>query len=541
MRAPADLVVTGTDVYTVDPARSWTDAVAVRDARIVALGSPAVHKLVGPDTRVVEARGGLVLPGFQDAHLHPPVAGRNLLHVALDGLDGPVAYLGEIARYAAAHPEQEWIVGGGWAMEHFPGGTPRKEDLDAIVPDRPVFLFNRDVHGAWVNSVALVRAGITAQTPDPTDGRIERDPTTGEPTGTLHEGAAYSVNDRHVPQPDRAEWEAAILAAQAHLHSLGITGWQDAWVTPATLEAYRSLAEAHRLTARVVGALWWDRHRGLEQVPDFLDQRARGTVGNLHPTTVKIMVDGVLENQTGALLEPYCGCAGPAASRGLTYVEPELLAEAVVELDRLGFSVHMHAIGDRAVRHALDAVAAARRVNGTADRRHHIAHLQLVAPEDLPRFRELGVVANCQTYWAQHEPQMDELTVPFIGAERARHQYPFAALWHQGATLAMGSDWPVTTANPLEQIEVAVTRVDPEHRGNPPFLPEQALALPVALAAFTAGSAYVNHDADAGTLRVGARADLAVLEHNPFARSAPPIGDTRVIATVAAGRVVHEA
>jgi predicted amidohydrolase YtcJ len=542
----ADLVVTGADVWTADPARSWSDAVAVWGDRVVALGAARVADLVGPRTRVEHRPGAMVVPGFQDAHLHAPFAGRNLMHVWLNDIEGRQAYLDHIARYAADNPDQPWIIGGGWAMEHFPGGTPRKEDLDAIVPDRPVFLMNRDVHGAWANSKALEIAGITKDTPDPSDGRIERDPQTGEPTGTLHEGAAYSFQDRHLPAPTHEDWERATLKAQRHLHSLGITGWQDAWVTPDTLQSYRSLAADGRLTARVVGALWWDRHRELDQIPEFLTQREIGAMqtpggGGFHPTSVKIMTDGVLENYTGALLEPYCdGCGGHTDNHGLSYVERDLLAAAVTELDRLGFQVHMHAIGDRAVRNALDAVHAARSTNGTSDHRHHIAHIQVVQPEDVPRFRELGVVANAQPYWAQMEPQMEELTLPFLGRDRADMQYPFGDLLRSGATIAMGSDWSVTTANPLEEIEVAVTRVDPENRDNAPFLPEQALPLQVALAAFTAGSAYVNHDTDGGSLEVGKRADLALIDRNLFAPSSGPVGDARVDLTVASGHVVYE-
>jgi hypothetical protein len=461
-------------------------------------------------------------------------------------LDGavPDEYLGIVARYAAEHPEQPWIVGGGWAMEHFPGGTPVKEDLDRVVPDRPVFLFNRDVHGAWVNSRALELAGITRDTPDPADGRIERD-AAGEPTGTLHEGAAYTLHDTVVPEPGRAEWEAAILSAQRHLHRLGITAWQDAWVTPGTQRAYESLVAGGRLTARVVGALWWDRHRGLDQLPDLLTRRERGRAagaGRFVPGTVKIMADGVLENGTGALLEPYCdGCGGQTGNTGLSYLDRDELAAAVTALDAEGFQVHVHTIGDRAVRDALDAVAAARAANGPGDHRHHLAHVQLVHPDDLPRFRALGVVANCQTYWAQSEPQMDELTLPFLGRERGQRQYPFADLVRAGARLAMGSDWPVTTPDPLQQMEVAVTRVDPGRRDGAPFLPGQRLPLATALAGFTSGSAFVNHDDDSGSLAVGRRADLAVLDTDVLAAGAPPVGEARVEFTVAAGRVVHDA
>ncbi|HET7900809.1 MAG TPA: amidohydrolase [Candidatus Nanopelagicales bacterium] len=526
----------------------WATGIAVTDGQVSALGtSEEVLALAGTSTRVERRPGQLVLPGFQDSHIHAPFAGRNRLRVWLNDVLGREEYLALVAEYAAAHPDEEWIVGGGWAMECFPGGLPSKDDLDRAVPDRPVFLFNKDVHGAWVNSKALELGGITRDTPDPSDGRIERD-ADGEPTGMLHEGAAYTYNDRIVPEPDRIEWESAILEAQEHLHALGITGWQDAWVTPGTLAAYRSLSDDGRLTARVVGALWWDRHRGLEQIDDLLDERERaGGGGTFFPTTVKIMTDGVLENYTGALLEPFCdGCGGHTDNHGLAYVERELLAEAVTRLDSLGFQVHMHAIGDRAVRNSLDAVAAARAANGRTDNRHHIAHIQVVQPSDIPRFAELDVIANCQTYWAKNDPQMEELTVPFLGEERMLLQYPFEGIRRAGARLAMGSDWSVTTANPLTQLEVAITRSDPGQRDLPAFLPDERLPLDDAFDAFTAGSAYLNHDADAGTLEVGKRADLAVLDHDVLvdgfaANGQNPIDDASVVLTVAAGRVVYDA
>ncbi len=542
---PADLVVTGAAIYRVDRGRTWASALAIRGDRIVAVGTEdEVRVQVGSAREVLHLPGRLVLPGFADAHVHAPNAGRNLLTVALDGLSGRPAYLAAIAAYAEANPSLEWISGGGWAMEHFPGGTPSKDDLDAIVGDRPVFLFNRDMHGAWVSSRTLQIAGIDHTTPDPDDGRIERDPVSGEPTGTLHEGAAYALADRFVPQPDRLDWEAGILAAQRHLHALGITSWQDAWVTPATQAAYVALAADGRLTARVVGALWWERSQGLDQIPTLQARREEATASGgdrFRATTVKIMADGVLENRTGALLEPYCdGCGAHTDSTGLAFVEPDELAAAVTRLDALGFQTHLHAIGDRAVRSCLDAIEAARRANGPADHRHHIAHVQLIQPADLPRFAELDVVANCQAYWAQTEPQMQELTLPLLGPDRAGLQYLFGDLLRSGARLAMGSDWPVTTANPLEQIEVAVTRVDPHNRGHAPFLPGQRLPLADTVAAFTAGSAYVNHDeSESGSIEAGKRADLAIVDRNLFAADAGPIADAAVDVTVASGRIVH--
>ncbi len=355
-----------------------------------------------------------------------------------------------------------------------------------------------------------------------------------------------------VPTPTRAEWEAAILEAQRHLHALGITGWQDAWVTPATLEAYRTLAADGRLTARVVGALWWDRHRGLEQVerpagPARERARRRGRGGSgvpgFLPTTVKIMTDGVLENYTGALLEPYCdGCGGHTDNHGLSYVDRDELRAAVTELDALGFQVHMHAIGDRAVRNALDAVEAARAANGAGDRRHHIAHVQVVQPVDVPRFAALDVVANCQTYWAQPDPQMDELTVPFLGDERAALQYPFEAIRAAGRAPGDGQRLGGHDRRPARP---ARGGDHPRGRGTGSFLPDQRLSVDAAIDAFTAGSAYVNHDDDAGTIEVGRRADLAMLDHDVLVDGyatpeSAPLADASVVLTVAAGRVVHE-
>ena len=540
----ADLLITGAALWTGAGAARPADAVAIAGDRLLAVDTQdRVLALSGQRTERLHLPGRLLLPGFQDAHVHPSLAGRYRLHLSLHDLSGVDAYLDAVASYAAKHPDRPWVYGSGWAMEHFPGGTPTRDLLDGLLPDRPAFILNRDVHAAWVNSAALRLAGIDAGTPDPPDGRYERDPVTGEPSGTLHEGAAYAFQDRFVPAADGAEWQRAILAAQEHLHGLGITGWQDAWVTPEILAAYTALADDGRLTARVAAALWWRRDAGLEQIPAFLAQRAASTrPGRLLARTVKIMLDGVLENGTGAMLEPYCaGHGGHPGGRGLAYVDPDLLGPAVTELDRQAFQVHMHAIGDRAVRAGLDAVEQARAANGPSGNRHHLAHIQVIQPPDVPRFAALDVVANCQAYWAQFEPQMDRLTIPFLGPERAAMQYPFADLERSGAVLAMGSDWSVTTADPLQQIEVAVTRVDPENRANPPFLPDQRLGLDTAVRAFTAGSAFVDHDDDAGVLATGRRADVTVLDRDVFGAGAGPVGDARVEYTIAAGRIVHAA
>lgn len=540
---PADLVLTGGRIATMDAARRFVSAIAVRDGRIVAVGSDAaIAPHVGPSTRVVALRGRTVTPGFQDAHVHPVGGGLDMLRCDLheDAQSGPPYDL--ITAYVASHPDETWIRGGGWYMAAFPGGTPRREDLDRIVSDRPAFLTNRDGHGAWVNTKALELAGITADTPDPHDGRIERDPD-GTPTGTLHEGAMDLVA-RHMPDDTPSELEEALRLGQRHLHSFGITAWQDAIVEPNVEErAYVSLASSGELTARVVGAMWWDHDRGADQIDEFVERRAATSIGRYQATSIKLMMDGVLENHTGAMLEPYLDGHGRATDdRGLLQIDPDGLAEWVPALDALGFQAHFHAIGDRAVRTSLDAVAAARRRNGPSDTRPHIAHIQVIHPDDIARFAALDVAANAQPLWAAHEDQMDVLTIPFLG-ERWRWQYPFRSLRAAGAVLAMGSDWSVSSPNPLWEMHLAVHRLAPASYGGERdvFLPDERLDLIDALAAFTAGSAYVNHlDEVSGTLEVGKFADLAVLDRDLFDRGAGAIGEAHVVATFVEGRTVYE-
>jgi hypothetical protein len=418
--------------------------------------------------------------------------------------------------------------------------------------DRPVFLSNRDGHGAWVNSRALELAGIDAATPDPALGRIERD-ADGAPVGMLQE-AAMELVERLIPPHDQATLERAILDAQAELHGLGIAGWQDANVSPIRLAAYRTVAERGALTARVVLALGSDDLEafggpdGMASVRDAVATAARtmpaGTPGpaRLAASAVKFFVDGILENRTGALLEPYLDLDGrPTGGTGISNREPEVLRRLAVELDARGLQLHYHAIGDRAVREALDAIEAARRTNGPRDLRHHIAHIQLIHPDDVPRFAALDAVANAQPLWAVHEAQMDVLTIPILGPVRSAWQYPFGSLLRAGARLAFGSDWTVSTADPFPQIEVAVRRAWPGNGDAAPFLPAERLTLDEALRAATVGSAFVNRQDEAGWLGAGRLADLIVLDRELGAPDAGPIVETKVVATLVGGEFVFEA
>lgn len=540
--ASATIVFTGGPVLTMDSARSRVGAAAVTGNRISALGNEA-HKLIGPDTEVVDLAGKLLIPGFQDAHVHPVGAGVERMTCDLLDFDDAAATLAAIGEYAASHRDRAWITGGGWSLDAFDGGIPTARMLDSVVADRPAYLPNRDHHGAWVNSLALQIAGITDDTSDPPGGRIERD-ADGVATGMLQE-AAMDLVAVHVPRHTDDELYRALLDAQSHLHSLGITAWQDAMLgkyaaVPDAEQAYRRAAREGTLTVRVAAAQWWERDRGAEQIPEMVERRSALQLGRMSANTVKIMIDGIAENQTAAMLEPYldrCGCC--TSNAGVSFVDPKALQQYVVELDSLGFQLHFHALGDRAVREALDAVEAARRTNGFRDTRPHLAHLQVVDPQDIPRFRTLGATANMQPLWACYEPQMDGLTIPFLGEQRARQQYPFGDLLRAGAVLAAGSDWPVSSPNPIEGIHVAVNRREPATSDPRVFLPEQRIDLTAAIAAYTAGSAYVNHLDDTGAIRPGYLADLAVLDRDPFALPADEIAQTRVERTYVDGELVY--
>ncbi|HET9559147.1 MAG TPA: amidohydrolase [Actinomycetota bacterium] len=539
MTAEADLLIVGAPVYTADPARPWADAVAVRAGRVAAAGPERdLADLRGPSTRVLRLDGGLVLPGFQDAHVHTAAGGLELAQCDLHEVE-PAAYAATVARYAADHPGDPWVLGGGWVMDTFGTGGPHRSALDAVVADRPVLLESTDGHSAWVNGLALELAGITRATPDPPRGRIERD-ASGEPTGALHEAAKALVGDL-APEPGQAEWEAAIERGQAHLHRLGITAWQDAAVEPDMLAAYRALAERGRLTGRAVAALRWEVEAGGAQLADLVERRRTGTVGRLRASAVKIFADGVFENRTAAMLEPYLDADGrPTGNLGIGMLAADELARVVTALDAEAFDVHVHAIGDRAVRDTLDAFQAAAAANGRRDARHQIAHLQFVHPDDRPRFRRLGVVANAQPFWSCLDGYMRELTLPFLEPERAGWQYPWASLRRAGAVLAFGSDWTVSTANPLEEIEVAVRRVAPDDPDGEPFLPDERVDLPAALDAFTSGSAYaLRLEAETGSVTPGKLADLAVLDRDPFDPATGPIAGARVLATLVEGEPVH--
>jgi predicted amidohydrolase YtcJ len=536
-----DIAFVNGAVFRSDPARSWARAVGIRGSTIAAVGSDdRILALVGSNTRVVDLGGRLLTAGFQDAHVHPASGGMILIRCNLMGCGDAREVADEIRRHAASLPDGAWVLGGGWRYDWYPGGCPTAAELDVLTGGRPAYLTVADGHSGWANSAAFSSAGIDSTTPDPIDGRIERQADGATPQGTLHEGAMDLVAGV-IPDPAPADREKALLAGQDYLFSMGVTSWQDAAVTPELHATYLALARNGRLRANVRGSLWWERGEDLEQIDRHVLHRSQAH-GRYVPGTVKLMLDGVCENFTASVLEPYLDARShqPTDNRGIDMIDLDRLPEIVTRLDRLGFQCHFHAIGDRAVRNALDAVEAARLANGWSEGRHHIAHIQIVHPADIPRFRRLGVAANAQPLWACNEPQMTELTIPILGGERVDHQYPFRALIHQGATMAMGSDWSVSTADVMKQIAVAVDRLPPYEGTFERFLAHQRIGLTDGLMAFTAGSAWVNHlEGSRGQITPGHSADLVVMDRNPF-ESTERIWDTQVDLTLVDGSVAYQ-
>jgi predicted amidohydrolase YtcJ len=539
---PADLILQNAVVHTVDAARRTADAVAVEGGRIVAVGSAEeVEGVRGPATRVVELGGAMVLPGFQDAHCHLGMSGYATTRCDLSGSRGAAEHLRRIAAYCGAHPDREWIVGGGWSMSDFPGGIPTAAALNAIVPDRPAVLSNRDYHGAWVNSRALELAGVTAATPDPPGGRIERD-ARGAPVGMLQEQAMHLVLGR-APVPTHADRVEGIRAAEDYYFSLGITACQDALVDREWQAAYEQLARAGELRLRVRGSLEWQPGGDERQLAELVERRSSGTLGRLACGNVKFFHDGVVENRTAAMLDPYLDADGrPTDEYGLDQYPLAELERFVRLCDAEGFGVHIHTIGDRAVRESLDVLEAAIRANGRRDARHQLAHVQFAHQDDLPRFRALGVIANVTPLWARLEAYVTELTIPFVSARASAGMYPFASILRAGGALAFGSDWSVSTPDPLRQLATAVARIDPDSDVTEALLPGERLDLDEAIAAQTIGAAHacaIEHQT--GSIEVGKLADLVVLDRDLHHLAPPEYIAARVVATLVEGDVMYAA
>jgi hypothetical protein len=545
-RQAADTVFLNGAVYTVDAAQPTAAAVAIAQGRIVYVGADdTARKYVGRKTRVINLQGRTLLPGFQDSHLHPGLAPNPDTTLDLDGLKTRDAIVERIRRFAAAHPHKEWIVGTGWSEAAFlPGGQPTREMLDAAVPDRPAFLTNNSQHMGWANSLALAKSGVMPVTPDPPNGRIERD-AAGRPTGVLQE-AAMDIVRGAIPPLSTEEIAEDLAASLDELKRNGITAFVDAASRPPLMQAYAALARAGRIDQRAHICQYYDPAGDDDlQLRDLVERRRAFADTSVDASCVKIVLDGAYGSHTVALLEPYSD-EPEKFGHGQLFLAPERLERVVARLDAEGFQVHVHALGDGAVRAALDAFAGARRVNGVRDSRHMLAHLAMIDAADLPRFTALGVVANMSPLWNRGDPWETVFAPQLFGPQRSANLYLTRSLLDAKATLVWGSDWPVTGVDPLDGIETAVTRRypggrNPEGVEDASWIPAQRVTLPEAVAAYTASGAYLLHDeAERGTIAVGKLADVVVLSRNLFATDPLAIHAIEVDMTLVGGKFVFE-
>lgn len=531
----ADVVLLNGAIYTLDASRSWAQSIGIKNGKIIYVGTTdGARKITNSSTKVVNLGGNMVLPGLHDNHVHLIDGGVELEHCDLSKSETVDAVLAKVAAYAAEHPDEMWIRGGGWILPLFPKGNPQAAQLDRVVSDRPVFLESQDHHSAWVNSAALKLAKINADTPDPKGGHIERVKGSQQPSGTLRESAMLLVADC-MPKLTNAEYDSGLARAVKIANGFGITSIQDAAVDANLLRTYADAEKRGDLNVKVVTALRTVPEKGLSQVDTFIEQRKNFSGQKVRVQSAKIFIDGVIEDHTAALLEPYVG----VDTSGHLNFSPEEFAALVARLVKEKFQVHVHAIGDRGVRTALDGFAAVKDVSQGL--RHHIAHLELVNEVDVSRFRALNVSPNIQGYWAQRDKYISDLTEPFVGKTRSAQLYPIKALTTCGAVVCAGSDWPVSSLNPFDAIEVSVTRKHEGDKNAASWLPQHCADLDAMLAAYTIGGAYVNHEDDVtGSIEVGKAADLIVVDRNVFAIAPEDIHNTKVLMTFLDGKLVFE-
>jgi len=536
----ADLVLKNGLIHTMNGAGVRAEALAVKDGRFLFVGTnEAVNRFMGTETRAVDLGGKLVLPGFIDSHCHPSAAVEQFGAVALFGMRSVAEYQKAIVDFVNAHPGATVIRGSGWSNTVFGPAGPDKAILDEVVRDLPVALSSEDGHSTWVNSRALDLAGVTKETKDPPGGVIERDPVTGEPNGTLRESAAGLVSkvipDYTVEELARGleEYQTMALAfgiTTAHEASLGVGG--------NSLEAYKALETAARLRMRFRASLYTDPEKGPEQVREQAAERDRNRGPLFQTRTAKIFIDGVIEGGTAYLKEPYAHKPG---FRGKPLWTPEALDTICAALDKKGFQLHFHAIGDAAVAEALDGIAFAARINGRRDSRAMLTHLQLVSPEDVLRFKALGAVAVTQPFWFMKDDYYSNIQVPYLGLKRADEEYPMESFFRAGVMVTSSSDYTVTIpCDPIQAIQIGMTRSRPGLTDPGAVLwPGERASLEQMLASLTVNGAYANFlENTTGTIETGKSADLVVLDKNLFDLPADKIGTAKVILTLFEGREV---
>ncbi len=538
----ADVVITNARIYTVNEAAPWAQAVAIADGKIVAVGTNGeMEAYRGAKTRVVDVGGRLVLPAFGDAHVHPLFGGLSRSRCPLHDGKTIEDYQATIAKCVADTPGNGAVYGIGWSDALFPpNGIPNKAALDKVSTARPLIFESTGGHTYWLNSKALEVAKITRDTKDPLNGTIDRDPMTGEPVGSLQEAAMDLVKSM-IPAPTMAEIENSILYVADHFNSLGIVSWNDAGVEfddvggSPMVDAYKAVKDAGKLTSHVTVSLKWKNERGMDQFPSLLKAAERANALGIPTHTVKFYVDGVIPQKTAYMLAPY---ENSGSERGTPQITPDMLKQAVTAVDARGMHAFLHAIGDGGVRISLDAVEAARAANGAKQTYHMVTHLNVVDPADQPRFGKLSTFAQFQPTWASWYDYMD-LTVAAIGPKRSEYIYPAGSIVKTGGQLAYGADWPVGGANPLEGIEVAMTRRAAGQADAKPLLPGEGVSLTEAIKSHTINAAYVNGmNTVTGSIVEGKSADLVILDKNIFTLPVYEISKTKVMLTLFKGEPV---
>ncbi len=535
----ADTVILNARVYTVDAAAPWAEAVAVRDGRILAVGTTKdISRHKGKDTEVIDAAGRLVLPGIADSHVHFVSGSSNLAAVDLAGAKTVEEVQARIRAFVAANPRAEWIQGRGWMYPVFPGDMPDKRILDEIVADRPACMRCADGHSSWVNSKALALAGITRRTEDPEGGRIVRD-ATGEPTGALLEAAGQLVA-RLIPEPTAEEKLASVRQGLREAARLGVVRVHGLGGEFEDLALFEKLRDEGALTARLTVAMWVDAPGPTDGDWRAYDEaRTRCRDAWLAVDGVKLMLDGVIDSGTGAMLDPYEGQKG---NRGELFWAPEDYKKAVAAFNAKGMQVSTHAIGDAAIRLSLDAYEEGQRAAGGPDVRNKIEHAEAIAASDIARFGRLGVIGSFQPLHADPDPAWMDSWIRNVGPERERRAFAWKAVLDGGGRLAFGSDWPVVTLSPWPGIQVAVTRQDLEGRPEGGWLPQHRVTPAEAVHAYTLGGAYAMHrEKDEGSIEPGKLADLIMVSQDIFAIDPHRIAETKVLLTMVGGKIVHDA
>jgi predicted amidohydrolase YtcJ len=546
MVKPADIIVIHARVYTENPKQPWAQAIAIQGAKIVAVGDDTtIEKMRGMGTKVINAGGRLVLPGFTDCHIHFFEGSVKLSWVNLEDAKNLGDIRTKLRNYAAEHPGDGWLLGHGWNYGMFePGKLPDKKDLDDLFPDRPVSLEGFDGHTYWVNSKALAFAGITRDTPDPPNGNIVRDPATGEATGALKE-LATDLIDRVRPRLTRAEKLLALRAGVKWANENGLTrahaaGGHFASGDFEDLDLYDEMRRSGDLTVRMRIAYFVDPPALRPSDLEAIESARRKYSGEwLSADAVKLRLDGVIESHTAAMLEPY---SDAPSLKGKPFWEPANYNAAVAELDKRGLQLFTHAIGDYAVRMALDAYENAEQHNHTHDRRPRVEHIETVAASDIPRFGKLGVIASMQPLHSYPDSDTLDVWARNTGPDRASRAWAWKSISDAGGHLAFGSDWPVVTLNPWVGIQTAVTRQTAEGTPAGGFIPEQRLTVEQAVDAYTLGAAFAGRrEKTEGSLEIGKLADLIVISQNIFDINPHKIGATKVVTTIVGGHVVYQA